>query len=171
MSLRLDESFAPPAVVSPLERRRVLLTGYGRGDRALALALEEEGVTVWIVESLAVARQETLRLQPDVLLVGPEAELDETAAFLRDVRRDGAADCVLYLARRNDPVETSGALAAGAHDVVLGPHSAAAVLVRIALHETRTRAPRAVTARRCPGGACRSTSTAGKSWSTIARWR
>jgi DNA-binding response OmpR family regulator len=140
MTVTLHSSYMPPAEESGTVQSRVLLAGYGRGDRALAAALEERGVTAWVVDDLSAAREEARRLHPDVVLVGSGGDLAERTRFISEMRGDGSTDCLLYLASRADPVETSEALAAGAHDIVLRPHSAAAVMVRIELQKTRAKA-------------------------------
>lgn len=120
----------------------VLIAGYGHGDRALAGALEERGTRIHMVESFSLARAEVQRLHPDCVLVGSDLEAGDRFQFIRDVAADGTTRCLLYLAPRADIGDALEAVAAGVHDVVVPPHSAGSILLRVAVLRSRANAGR-----------------------------
>ena len=120
----------------------VLIAGYGPGDRALMGALQERGTRVHMVEDFATARIEVQRLHPDCVLVGSGAEAGDRFQFIRDIAADGTTKCVLYLAPRAEIADALEAVAAGVHDVVVPPHSAGSILLRMAVLRSRANAGR-----------------------------
>jgi DNA-binding response OmpR family regulator len=112
--------------LSPL----AFLIGYGRGAPALASGLERAGITVRPFERLLAARAEIERADPDLILVGSEAQERASLDFIRDIRRSGV-DCMLfYLAHSTEPRLIQEALETGADDVCAPPHSVNSIVVR-----------------------------------------
>src|SRR5690349_7243111 len=120
----------------------VLIAGYGHGDHALAGALAERGTRVQSVGDFATARLEVHKLHPDCVLVGSDVEAGDRFQFIRDLAADGTTRCLLYLAPRAEIGEALEAIAAGVHDIVVPPHSAGAILLRMAVLKSRANAGR-----------------------------
>lgn len=117
------------------------LIGYGRGSPALASGLERAGLSVRSFERLLNARAEIVRAQPDLILVGGDANERSSLDFIRDVRRDGAECVLFYLAASTDARLVKEALESGADDVCGPPHSVGAIVVRRLVNLSRRELP------------------------------
>lgn len=120
----------------------ILIAGQGRGAAGLAAALAERGFRSVVVDRFAEARTEARRISPDAVLIGTDPAAGDRRRFTRELAGDAAAGLALYLLARADVEEAREALALGADDVVVPPHSAGAILVRLGVFQSRMAAGR-----------------------------
>ena len=135
-------SIVPSEAVNGTGGGLIVIVGYGSGDKGLSSALEQKGVRVHVVDRITHARAEIRRLHPEAVLVGSHPDQGDRYQLIRDVAADGTTRCLLYLAPRAEIGDALEALAAGVHDVVSPPHSAGAILLRIAVLRSRANAGR-----------------------------
>jgi DNA-binding response OmpR family regulator len=141
--VQLEERSVPDAgssaenELSPL----TFLIGYGRGTPALASGLERAGLSVRSFERPGAARAEIARGQPDLILVGGEANEAASLDFIRELRQGGVECMLFYLAHSTDPRLIREALERGANDVCGPPHSVGAIVVRRLVNLRRNELP------------------------------
>jgi two-component system, OmpR family, response regulator MtrA len=114
-----------------------LLVGCGRHAAALQGALRGEGFDPAAVDSLAAARTQLRSRAPDLLVVGEGMQDADPVASLPDLAAEASGSPLLFLADRNDRDLAVQALEHGADDVVVPPHSVAAILLRYHLVGSR----------------------------------
>ncbi len=110
-------------------RSLFLAAGLGRSGPGLGDALRDTGHDVRIFNRTSSARRELTRVFPDTVLVGPEEGPAASASLLDEARTRGVAVVLALLAHASSEA-VDEALAAGAHDVVMPPHSVRSVLLR-----------------------------------------
>lgn len=127
-----SSSFQPgtlPGAASIEDEGLIASAGLGRLGPALNQALEAHACDVRPFARISTGCRELERVRPDTMLVGLDEGWEAAEAILAKAR---GIEVPIILALI-DSVDTEGmerALRAGAHDVVIPPHSAPSVLVR-----------------------------------------
>lgn len=111
-------------------RNVVILAGCGRATPGLNNALTDRGWDVQPFHSFLAAEGEIRRIHPDLIVVGQSDEAGDLLPFIGRARRSSPDSVVLFLADLDDPPLVDRVLREGADDVVIPPHSSAAILFR-----------------------------------------
>jgi two-component system, OmpR family, response regulator RegX3 len=123
--LSLDSDLQQPAS----SVRSAVLAGMDRSVPGLIAGLEAEGVHTWSAEHGREAIQVAGTVEPELILVGEELDMDPSTV-VGELRRVSPEARILFLMSNSSHRRAAFLVSLGVDDVLSPPHSAASVLLR-----------------------------------------